>query len=326
MRMQNAGPILQAIRKLGEKRLPLTRVYRCLFSEDLFLTAYAKIYKNQGILTPGTENDTADDMSMERIHAIIATLRNETFKFRPSRRINIPKKNGKGTRPLGLPNFTEKLVQEALRMILEAYYEPRFRNCSHGFRPNRGCHTALKHLSNQFVGTTWFIEGDIRGCYDNINHDILMGILAKDIRDGRLLNLIRLGLKAGIADDWEYKPTCSGTPQGGIVSPILANIYMNELDTYIEDILIPRHTKGKRRDQNPEYDRYTRQITQARKRGSHEEAKRLGQERRQCPSTDTRDPEFRRLKYLRYADDFILGFIGPKEEAEAIKANLTAHL
>jgi retron-type reverse transcriptase len=200
MRMQNAGPILQAIRKLGEKRLPLTRVYRCLFSEDLFLTAYAKIYKNQGILTPGTENDTADDMSMERIRNIIEALRNETFKFRPSRRINIPKKNGKGTRPLGLPNFTEKLVEEVLRMILEAYYEPRFRNCSHGFRPNRGCHTALKSLSNQFVGTTWFIEGDIKGCYDNINHDILMSILARDIQDGRLLNLLRMGLKAGIAD------------------------------------------------------------------------------------------------------------------------------
>ena len=162
--MQKAEQILQAIRKLGEKRLPLTRVYRCLFSEDLFLAAYAKIYKNQGILTPGTENDTADDMSLERIRTIIETLRNERFKFRPSRRINIPKKNGKGTRPLGLPNFTEKLVQEALRMILETYYEPRFRECSHGFRPNRGCHTALAYLTEHFYGTTWLIEGDVKGC------------------------------------------------------------------------------------------------------------------------------------------------------------------
>jgi retron-type reverse transcriptase len=132
----------------------------------LFLAAYAKIYKNQGILTPGTEDDTADDMSIERIRTIIGALRNEKFRFRPSRRVNVPKKKRNGTRPLGLPNFTEKLVQEVLRMILEAYYEPRFRECSHGFRPKRGCHTALKYLVQKFRGTTWFIEGDIQGCYD----------------------------------------------------------------------------------------------------------------------------------------------------------------
>src|SRR5260221_9345835 len=326
MRMQKAGQILQAIRKLGEKRLPLTRVYRCLFSEDLFLAAYAKIYKNQGILTPGTEDDTADDMSIERIRKIIEALRTERFKFRPSRRINIPKKNGKGTRPLGLPNFTEKLVQEVLRMILEAYYEPRFRECSHGFRPNRGCHTALKYLVQKFRGTTWFIEGDIKGCYDNISHDILMSILARNIQDGRLLNLIRKGLKAGIADEWEYKPTFSGTPQGGIVSPILANIYMNELDTYVEEILIPKYTQGKRRAVNPDYQRYEYPIAAARKHGHHEEANQLDQERRHYPSQHTYDPHYRRLVYLRYADDFILGLAGPKEEADAIKAELTAFL
>jgi group II intron reverse transcriptase/maturase len=324
--MQNAGPILQAIRKLGEKRLPLTRVYRCLFSEDLFLAAYAKIYKNQGILTPGTENDTADDMSTERIHKIIEALRNETFKFRPSRRTNVPKKKGNGTRPLGLPNFTEKLVEEVLRMILEAYYEPRFRDCSHGFRSNRGCHTALKYLTEHFYGTTWFIEGDVKGCYDNISHDILMSILTRDIQDGRLLNLIKMGLKAGIVDEWEYKPTFSGTPQGGIVSPILANIYLNELDTYIEDVLIPRYTNGKRRAENPDYRAYEYPLLKARKHGNHEEAKRLEQERRKLPSKNTQDPDYRRLNYLRYADDFILSFIGPKQETEVIKADLTAYL
>jgi len=238
--MQNAEQILQAIRKLGEKRLPLTRVYRCLFSEDLFLAAYAKIYKNQGILTPGTENDTADDMSIERIHTIIpGTARRKVSSFDHRVASTSPKKNGKGTRPLGLPNFTEKLVEEVLRMILEAYYEPRFRDCSHGFRPNRGCHTALEYLAEHFIGTTWFIEGDVKGCYDNISHEILMGILTRDIQDGRLLNLIQIGLKAGIVDEWEYKPTFSGTPQGGIVSPLLANIFLHELDTYVEDELIP---------------------------------------------------------------------------------------
>lgn len=324
--MQKANQILQAIRKLGEKRLPLTRVYRCLFSEDLFLAAYAKIYKNQGILTPGTEDDTADDMSLDRIQRIIDALRQEQFKFRPSRRTYVPKKSGNGTRPLGLPNFTEKLVQEVLRMILEAYYEPRFRNSSHGFRPDRGCHTALTYVHQQFQGTTWFIEGDIKGCFDNIDHEVLLNILARDIQDGRLLNLIRMGLQAGIVEDWTYKATFSGTPQGGICSPILANIYMHELDTYIEDILIPKYTRGKRRAVHPVYKRYEHPIAQARKRGDHNTAQRLDQERRAYPSQDMHDPAYRRLSYGRYADDFILGLIGTKAEAEAIKTDIAAFL
>jgi len=162
--MQKAENILQAMRKMGEKGTPLTRVYRSLFSEDLFLAAYNKIGRNQGALTPGTEIDTVDGMSMKRIRSIIKKLRNERFHFKPSRRTRIPKKSG-GTRPLSIPNFSEKLVQEALRMLLEAYYEPRFRDSSHGFRPGRGCHTALAHIKNQFTGTKWFIEGDIRGCF-----------------------------------------------------------------------------------------------------------------------------------------------------------------
>jgi retron-type reverse transcriptase len=162
--MQKAEYILQAIRKMGEKRIPLTRVYRSLYSEDLLLAAYNKIGRNKGALTPGTENDTADGMSVNRLHNIIKKLRYERFYFKPVRRTQIPKKSG-GTRPLGIPNFSEKLVQEALRMLLEAYYEPRFRNSSHGFRPGYGCHTAVSYIKNQFTGTKWFIEGDIRGCF-----------------------------------------------------------------------------------------------------------------------------------------------------------------
>jgi retron-type reverse transcriptase len=163
--MQNTNQILQALRKMGEKRIPLTRVYRCLFSEDLFLAAYDKIARNRGALTPGTENDTVDGMNLKRIHKLIEQLQYERFRFRPSRRIRIPKKNG-GSRPLGIPNFSEKLVQEALRLILETYYEPQFRDSSHGFRPGRGCHTALVRVKHQFRGSAWFIEGDIRGCFD----------------------------------------------------------------------------------------------------------------------------------------------------------------
>lgn len=316
--MQNAEQILQAMHKLGDKRIPLTRVYRCLFSEELYLLAYNKLYRNRGALTPGTENDTVDGMSLERIHSLIEAIRQEQFKFRPSRRAYRSKKNG-GQRPLGIPNFTEKLVQEVIRMLLEAYYEPRFRDSSHGFRPERGCHTALKEIRQQFHGTTWFIEGDIRGCFDNIDHDILMGILARDIHDGRMLNLIRQSLQAGVLEQWHYHHTYSGTPQGGVLSPLLANLYLNELDSYIEDVLIPEYTQGKKRGPNPEYQKCQYQLSCARQRGDLDAIKTWQQHQRQLPSVNMYDPNYRRLKYIRYADDFILGFIGPKSEAEALK-------
>jgi group II intron reverse transcriptase/maturase len=323
--MQTAERILQAIRKMGENRIPLTRVYRCLYSEDLYLVAYNKLYRNDGALTPGTEDDTVDGMNMKRIRRIIQLLRYERFKFRPSRRTYIDKKSG-GKRPLGIPNFTEKLVQEVLRMILEAYYEPRFRESSHGYRPERGCHTALAYLKQKFQGTTWFIEGDIKGCFDNLDHDVMMRILGKDIQDGRLLNLIRRCLEAGVMEDWQYHRTYSGAPQGGVLSPLLSNIYLHELDTFIEETLIPQYSRGKRRAPNRDYWKYQYPIECARERGDAETVHRLEQERRTQPSQDVNDPHFRRLRYVRYADDFILGFVGPKAEAEAIKTAIGAFL
>lgn len=323
--MQTAEAILQAMHNLGEERKPLTRVYRSLFSEDLFLLAYDRIGRNKGSLTPGTANDTADGTSLADIRSSIDKLRHERFRFRPSRRTRIPKKKG-GKRPLGVPDFPEKLVQEALRLLLEAYYEPRFRDCSHGFRPERGCHTALTFIKNKFKGTAWFIEGDIRGCFDNIDHEVLMGILSRDIKDGRLLNLIRMCLEAGYVEDWEYHKTHSGTPQGGIISPLLANIYLHELDRFVEDVLIPRYTRGDRRANNLKYYRLMYAIKRARELGDEEMVRQLEQQRRELPSQDMNDPGFRRLRYCRYADDFILGFMGPKAEAEEIKQAISTFL
>jgi group II intron reverse transcriptase/maturase len=324
--MQTAEQILQAMQKLGEKRLPLTRIYRCLYNEDLYLAAYGKLYRNQGALTPGTdENDTADGMSLKRIHNLIDALRLERFKFKPLRRTYLKKKSG-GKRPLGLPNFSDKLVQEVLRMILQAYYEPQFCDSSHGYRPGRGCHTALAQLSKKFQGASWFIEGDIRGCFDNIDHDVLMNILSKRIQDGRILNLIRQGLETGVMEDWHYQRTYSGTPQGGVLSPLLSNIYLHELDTFIEEVLIPQYSYGKKRRDNPAYTRLSREIRKARETGDIETVKRLERERRLLPSIDTQDPNFRRLRYVRYADDFILSFIGPKSEAKDIKAAIAEFL
>jgi len=322
--MQTANHILQAIRKLGEERIPLTRVYRSLYSEDLFFNAYGKIYRNEGATTPGSTGNTADDMSMDRIQRTIEALRYERFYFQPVRRAYADKKNG-GQRPLGQPDFDDKLVQEVLRQMLEAYYEPRFCDSSHGFRPGRGCHTALLTIKQKFAGTTWFIEGDIKGCFDNIDHDVLLSILSKDIQDGRLLELIRRSLKAGVMEDWTYKPTYNGVPQGGILSPLLSNIYLNELDRFIEDELIPQYSRGKQRARNSEYARVTQQVRTARRRGDSN-LDELIQHRRQLPSGDTQDPTFRRLKYIRYADDFILGFIGPRHEAEEIKAAIGVFL
>lgn len=323
--MQTASHILQALRKLGEQQRPLTRVYRCLYSENLFLAAYHKIGRNHGALTPGTTAETVDGMSLKRIRTLITQLRLERFHFRPVRRVQIPKKSG-GKRPLGVPNFNDKLVQEVVRMLLEAYYEPRFRSSSHGFRPKRGCHSALATLKTHFTGTTWFIEGDIRGCFDHIDHDILLNILARDIHDGRLLNLIRRCLKAGYLEDWHYHQTYSGTPQGGVLSPLLTNIYLHELDSYVEDVLIPQHTRGKRRADNKAFRNYYYHIQQAYRHNDAPLAHRLKQERRQLPSKDTYDPTYSRLRYLRYADDFLLGFTGPKAEADTIKAELSLFL
>lgn len=323
--MQKTHEILQAIRKLGSKGLPLTRVYRCLYNPNLYLTAYSKIYSNQGAVTPGIDEDTMDGMSMERIHKLTELIKAEKFHPRPLRRGYVPKKSG-GKRPLGLPNGTDKLAQEALRMLLEAYYEPRFRNSSHGFRPKHGCHSALKQIKETFDGTTWFIEGDIKGCFDNIDHDVLLDILKRDIHDGRLIELIKRFLKAGYVEDWKYHKTYSGTPQGGVISPLLSNIYLHELDKYIEDELIPEYTRGKRKGTNVKYQYFSERIGKARKRGDMETAAKLEKERRQYPSQITHDTRFRRLRYCRYADDFILGFIGSKEEALEIKEKIKSFL
>jgi group II intron reverse transcriptase/maturase len=322
--MREAATILSIIRERGERGLPLEDAYRLLYKPTFYLHAYGRISCNAGALTPGITRETVDGMTLEKIQAIIALVRREAYRWTPVRRIHIPKKAG-GTRPLGIPTWSDKLLQEVLRLILQAHYEPRFSPCSHGFRPARGCHTALGEVA-RWTGTKWFIEGDIKGCFDRIDHQVLLAILAQTIRDNRFLRLIRHMLQAGYLEDWTYGKTLSGTPQGGVVSPILANVYLDQLDRFVEQKLLPEYTQGERRREYRPYAALQQRLAYARHRGYGAEAHRLAQSLRRLPSVDPDDPRFRRLRYVRYADDFLLGFIGPKAEAEHIKERLGAFL
>jgi group II intron reverse transcriptase/maturase len=323
--MQTAEVVLSVLRERGRKGLPCTQLYRQLFNKDLYLLAYGNIYSNKGAMTPGASEETADGMSEEKIHQIIEAMRREKYRFSPARRVYIPKKNGK-LRPLGMPTWSDKLAGEVVRLLLEALYEPQFSDSSHGFRRFRGCHTALREINNTWTGTAWFVEGDISDCFGSLDHEILLGILAEKIHDNRFLRLIRHMLKAGYLEAWEYRDTLSGVPQGGTVSPILSNIYLDKLDKFVERELIPRYTRGALRAANPAYRQVDALLRRARRRGDRAEARRLALEMRTLPSTDPMDPGYRRLRYLRYADDHLLGFTGPKAEAEKIKVRLAAFL
>src|SRR6266516_3771232 len=244
--MRPSTTVLGMLDDRGKRGVPIQDLYRQLFNPDLYIRAYARIYSNEGAMTPGSTPETVDAMSMKKIHQIIDDLRYERYRWTPTRRTYILKKNGK-KRPLGLPTWSDKLLQEVIRSLLEAYYEPQFSQHSHGFRQGRGCHTALGEITRRWRGLKWFIEGDISHCFDALDPKILVSILSENLHDNRFLRLITNLLKAGYLEDWKYHVTLSGVPQGGVVSPILSNIYLDRLDQYVETILLPAHNHGDRR-------------------------------------------------------------------------------
>jgi group II intron reverse transcriptase/maturase len=323
--MRNSTTVLNIIRDRGQRGLPLNNLYRLLYNRDLYLRAYAKLYPNKGALTPGTNDDTVDAMSLAKIDHIITVLRQERYRWTPVRRTYIPKRNGK-RRGLGLPSWSDKLLQEVIRSILEAFYEPQFSTHSHGFRPGRGCHSALQEITQQWRGVKWFVEGDICAFFDRIDHSVLVGILREKIHDNRFIRLIEHLLKAGYLEEWRYQRSLSGVPQGGVVSPILANLVLDRLDKYVEQVLQPVYTHGERRKSNPPYVALTKAACFARKRGNLEAARHYNQQAQRIPSRDPFDPNFRRLWYLRYADDWLIGFTGPRAEAQAIKDQMATFL
>ena len=313
----------------GQRNLPLERVYSNICDRDLFLTAYHQMAKKKGAMTEGSDTETIDEMSIAKIDKIIATLKNGKYKPKPSRRVYIPKRDGT-KRSLGIPCWTDKLIQRVVMMVLESYYEPQFSDHSHGFRPKRGCHTALEEIAMKWKGTKWFIEGDIKGCFDNINHECLLKILHKKILDERLIKLIRMWLKAGYIESWKYHTTFSGTPQGGVISPLLANIYLTELDYKLEQLSNKWHI-GDTRGVNSEYSSLLRKINRAKRKGEIQEAKEARKELNIAKSKgltwpNPQDDNYRRLKFVRYADDFIIGFVGSKAEAQSIKEEIKTFL
>ena len=345
---------LEGISKCSINGERAKNLYQLLVNKpEIWELAYANICANDGSTTKGVDGVTADGHSVERSREIMNQLRNGTYRPKPTRRVYIPKSNGK-QRPLGIPTFTDKLVQEACRIILEAIYEPVFSKFSFGFRKGMGCHDALRDTSNRFCGTKWFIEFDIKGYFDNIDHQILMGLLKRKINDERFTALIGWMLKAGYMEDWNFNKTYSGTPQGGVISPILANVYLHELDVFMTDLCQRAH-KGKERKVRSEYRTVTNkkewlkrvlekldsqglQLVPENGRGTPnpragwtrdeviEEIGRLTEEQLKTRYYDPQDPNYRRLQYTRYADDFLLGFIGSKAEAETIMEEVKGFL
>lgn len=334
--MRNSEKVLNSLSEHSSNLdYKFDRLYRILFNEEMYAVAYQKIYSNDGNMTHGVDGKNIDGMSIRRVQRLIEVLKDESYQPFPSRRTYIPKKNGK-TRPLGIPAVDDKLVQEVMRMILEAIYEGHFEKCSHGFRPHRSCHTALASVQEGFVGAKWFIEGDIKGFFDNIDHDVMMKILSERIADERFLRLIRKFLNAGYVEDWVFHKTYSGTPQGGIISPILANIYLDKLDKYMMEYT-SEFKKGKSRKVNPEFKRinsrkykhvvkYKVETDSQKRENLLLEIKELHEEMGKIPATLAMDEDFRRLKYVRYADDFLIGVIGSKEESLKIKEDIKVFL
>ena len=329
--MRNPIAVLKSLEeKAKQKGYVFERLYRNLYNPEFYLLAYQNIAKSQGSMTAGTDGMTLDDMTVGRIERIIASLKDHSYQPHPARRENIPKKsNPNKTRPLGIPSTDDKLVQEVVRMLLEAIYEPTFSRYSHGFRPKHSCHTALSEIKTTFSGTQWVIEGDIKACFDSFDHHVLIDILRRRIKDEHFIALMWKMLKAGYMEQWTYHHTYSGTPQGSGVSPILANIYLGELDCYLEKYQEQFRVGTRKRKASKEYEQARQQyrtqkalLDQPHTKEAVQAFKAAQQSLLQTPYYPQADPGYKSLQFNRYADDFVVGIIGSRKDAEQVKADI----
>lgn len=333
MQLDRLSKKLEGIEKASKQGKPVTDLFKIMTNcKEIWFEAYANLYANTGAITKGVNENTLDGFSETRIEGIITKLKNKKYEFTPARRVYIPKPNGK-KRPLGIPTGDDKLVQEVSRILLERVYEPLFSDRSHGFRPQRSCHTALKAVKETWAGTKWWIEFDIKQFFDTMDHRVMINLLEKRIGDRNFINIIKGMLLAGYLEDWKFNATYSGTPQGGVISPILSNLYLHELDTFVGKLIEATH-KGKKRKMNPEYKGIQQKKTHIRKKidtigkspDLMKEYRELDRQQKALSSVDPYDENYRKLEYCRYADDFILGFIGSHAEAVEIMTTVKAYI
>src|SRR5256884_2631598 len=330
---------LEALGAVSQQGKRLNGLFRLMENPILWHEAYANIYANDGAMTPGVGKVTLDGFSEERVASIITRLKNGAYRFKPTRRVYVPKKNGK-KRPLGIASGDDKLVQEVVRIILERIYEPIFETSSHGFRPGRSPHTALEQIGQEWTAVKWIIDMDIRSYFDTMNHDLLLSFLKRKIEDHRFIDLIKAMLDAGYLEEWTYHETYSGVPQGSIASPILANIYLHEFDLFMKDIK-ERFNTGAKRKLNKNYlvhsntlRRLSRTWNNLKRKGAskkelrevRQEIKRVQQQRRKLPSGDPFDRDYKRLHYCRYADDYVIGIIGSRADAEKVREEVKRYI
>jgi group II intron reverse transcriptase/maturase len=324
--MQKAETVLSILRKesVENKDYVFERLYRNLFNQDFYIRAYSNIYAKEGNMTPGTDGKTIDGFCFQLIEELIGKLRTESYYPNPVRRTYIPKKSGK-LRPLGIPSFEDKLVQEIVKELLEAIYEPLFKETSHGYRENKSCHTALYQIKTKSRGANWFIEGDIKGFFDNVNQEILLKLVGKKIKDGRFIEILRRFLRAGYLEFNKIQSSLSGTPQGGIISPILANIYLHELDNYMEGIKKTYERNEYRKSSNEYYS--LKGLRNYHKRKGHKDrVKEITKQLRQIPTGEPFDQNFIKINYVRYVDDFVVSVIGSKKLTEEIRGKIKDYL
>lgn len=292
------------------------RLWSVLKHDDIWISSFLKLAYNRGSNTPGTDNSRIANFSLDKVMAVKKDLLEGRFRWGDSRRIYIPKADGKRLRPLTIPNFRDRLIQEVLKKLLSSIYEPCFDIHSHGFRPGRSCHTALRDVRKNFKGCKWILEGDISCFFDTVSHSRLILLLQKKIKDERIISLISKGLKAKILvpETGEIILPDSGVPQGGIISPLLSNIYLHELDKYMK-AYIKELNVGTERPYSLEYRRVSRNLK------SRKAAKKLG-----LTPSDMLSDKFMRMKYVRYADDFIVGLICSRTKALKIKNHIKTFL